>query len=146
MHYISYIGPVWTASPALDPQNLDSNLKKSLPNTFSSTSGSASSNRWIYPQIHQIGGSPQGVLHQIKLWWSWEKLPTTVTDYTKIMIPFVLFNISSSVSKNMKQNSKLEVWHQDSCVQFNTNGGWEYVFRWQCHKSVLYTGRYNDFQ
>jgi hypothetical protein len=28
MHYISYIGPVWTASPALDPQNLDPNLKK----------------------------------------------------------------------------------------------------------------------
>jgi hypothetical protein len=31
------------------------------------------------PQLHGFHGVPQEVLHQIQVFWSWAKLPTTAT-------------------------------------------------------------------
>ena len=52
---------------------------------------------WIYSTkmadllpIHQIGGAPQWVLHQIQVWWSLTKLPT-MSWITQKKKQFVLF-------------------------------------------------------
>jgi hypothetical protein len=59
------------------------------PNSSSSTVDLLQKKGGVDPQLHGFHGVPQEVLHQIQVSWSWAKLPTTVTRYTKKR--FVLF-------------------------------------------------------
>jgi hypothetical protein len=84
--YCRNLGRVWESSTQLQIQKKQPHFKFSPPNTPNSSSSTVDllqKKDGADPQLHGFHGVPQEVLHQIQVSWSWAKLPTTATDYTK---------------------------------------------------------------
>jgi hypothetical protein len=85
----------WTRSaPMVGRPGLDQREDQPSPISFRFTENISAP--WKFTQttylheirIHQNGGAPPN-----SSWWSWKKLPTAITGYTKITIRFILSSL-----------------------------------------------------